>query len=904
MKETMRRRDFLQRSLLGSAGAIFMFPKLSSGMSEDNLGKGVCLALASHWSYIGIGWQLGLESCVLSVIDTFGMADSAPGVKTCINLDARAYELIAQRFPEVSEKLKKYLDAGKVELIGGTFAQPMGSYISGESNIRQIVYGRETIRKALGYEMVTFLEEEEFTHPQLPQILIGSGFRYASLAQVDTWGRSGIPPLELNVFHWKGMDGTTIPSTPKNSLFSYGLQDLASLSALKTLQTLGKPLVINWAEFGWEPHETPAYLSESEKYKKLSEKFPIEYVTLKEYMEKYATDPRQTVYLNMDAWKKLLPWGIGGDQLRILDRKVEALLLAAERFDAVASSLGTKTKERSLEAAWKDLLTAQSHDVSLCEYSRWQSDRMAPLDRSEDFHNFAWGVIGYNHLDAAQKEAQAILDLSVGHIAGQVGSQVTKQGHLAATVLNPCGWERTEVVLTGRIYPAHEKAKDVLIKDSSGRLVPSQIVKSERDDQGNLIVANVAFLAEKVPSVGYDTYYLELLPGLSQSPTTDLRIDEQRLELENEYLKIKLGSTHGAITSLFDKTTGQEILDGQKCPFPVFKGRPNQDYPLRSAFVQGKYPKQDMLIPPLFDSSKSVALNERNDQGDWRAISKSTIRWIEKGPVRATVKTSHYWPLLKFETYVTVTTKSPRVEVTSRVLAEIPPALDTRGADGRFPVEIKEGYWLSFAPNFQTSAVLRDFPFGVEPTSQREFHALTFADLVGGGNGLLLLHPGTQYFKWDTEGIFSNLVMREWESFFTGEYGWPRYAEYRHALIPHGAGFTHADCVRASAEFTQRLITVVGQPQKGSLPKRKSFITVGPDNVQLSAFRKKRDLGYELRVVEAGGQEAGAAIELGFPVNTALETNLLGSKVAELPRSGARLDFRLQPWKIRTFELT
>ena len=75
-----------------------------------------------------------------------------------------------------------------MELIGGTYGQPMGTMFSGESNIRQIVVGREVIRKALGYEMVTFLEEEEFTHPQIPQIAAGAGFRYASLAQVDTWG--------------------------------------------------------------------------------------------------------------------------------------------------------------------------------------------------------------------------------------------------------------------------------------------------------------------------------------------------------------------------------------------------------------------------------------------------------------------------------------------------------------------------------------------------------------------------------------------------------------------------------------------------------------------------------------------------------------------------------------------
>jgi len=145
--------------------------------------------------------------------------------------------------------------------------------------------------------------------------------------------------------------------------------------------------------------------------------------------------------------------------------------------------------------------------------------------------------------------------------------------------------------------------------------------------------------------------------------------------------------------------------------------------------------------------------------------------------------------------------------------------------------------------------------------------------------------------------------MREWESFFTGQYGWPRYAEYRHALLPHGAGFTQADCVRGAAEFTQAISTVVAPPKQGRLPKRKSFIAVGQGNAQLSAFRKKRGSGYELRIVEVGGREAAAAVEVGFSVNRVIETNLLGHKVAELPYNGSSFDFRLQPWKIRTFEL-
>ena len=258
MTRTITRREFAKAGLIG--GAAFFLPSDSLLSKAAESREGFCVTLCNHWSYTGIGWQLGIESCVLSANDAMGMADRAPHVKTCLELDARAYEFMAEQFPEVALKLKKYLADGKVELIGGTYGQPMGTTISGESNIRQLVVGHETIRKALGYEMVTFLEEEEFSHPQIPQIALGTGCRYASLAQVDTWGRAGVPYLEVNAFQWKGLDGSTILSTPKNSLFGFTpqLKELASSEAFTKLRKMGKPLIFTWEEFGWEPPDEPA----------------------------------------------------------------------------------------------------------------------------------------------------------------------------------------------------------------------------------------------------------------------------------------------------------------------------------------------------------------------------------------------------------------------------------------------------------------------------------------------------------------------------------------------------------------------------------------------------------------------------------------------------------------------
>ena len=856
----------------------------------------IVLVLASHWSYIGIGWQLGIESCVVAVIDAVGMADRSPGVRTCLEMDARAYELIAEEFPEVADKLKEYLTAGKVELVGGAFGQPMATMFSGETNIRQIVVGREAISKSLGYEMKTFLEEEEFSHPQLPQMLVDSEYEYASIAQLDTWGRAGVPFLDLNVFTWKGKDGSMIGTTPKNPLFTKGLDPkLSSLPALKELESKGKALIVDWEEFGWDSAEKPAYLEDSKKYQKVADKLGVEFLTLKEYMDKYGQNPKQTLYLSMDRWDKLLPWGIGGDQLRIFDRKVEALLLAADGFDAIAHHLGGETRKADLEQAWRDLLASQSHDVALCEYSRWQGKRMAPLDRVEDLHDFAWGVIGYNHLDAAQKRGDAVLKSSLHDLAGQIDSQTSKHGDLAVTVFNPYEWERTGVAYTGRIDLRDHRAKTVVVRDTSGRVVPSQLIANdtvpagwERDAQGDLKMANVAFLAGQVPGVGYDTYYLELSAESSPSAATDLKVDEGGFEMENEHLKVKLSPSHGNVISLVDKRSGREMVNADKGPFPVFRGTANPNFPApRGPFYGGDKPQPHTIGEMEFLSSRE---------------KPELVRWVEKGPIRATLKTRYEWHLLTFETDVRLVAGSPWVEVISRVLAKVPPAVD-KLEDGRWPEEVKEGYWLDFAPGFAPSRILRDYAFAIEPTSKSAYHALTLTDLEGEEAGLLVLHAGTQYFKKNEGGVFSNLLIREWESYFSDEYGWPPYSEYRHALMPHGSSFTNGQRLRASKEFTQDLLTVVGAPKAGKLSARKGFLSLGPGNAQVCAYREKANGRTELRVVNYDDQPAKVKLEMGLPVKAATETNLLGRKAKEMPVEGTQFSFDLKPWGFRTFEL-
>lgn len=870
MPTIITRRDFLRAGLVGSAGALLARPSIvrSAAVAEEGEAKALCLTICNHWSYIGIGWQLGIESCVLSATDAMEMADRPPFAKTCLNLDARAYEFMAEKFPEVTERLKKYLTAGKVELIGGTYGQPMGTTISGESNIRQIVVGREVILETLGYPLVTFLEEEEFTHPQIPQIVKLAGFRYASLAQLDTWGRAGCPRLDVNALWWKGLDGTEVPCVPKNALFGYSpdLKKLRDSAEFQKLAGLGKPLIFAWEEFGWESPEKPAFLTSPAKYQTLEN---VEFVTLREYLDKYGAQAKESVYLPMDAWNKSLTWGLGGDQVRILDRKVDALLLAAELFDAIAAAQGGSSQVDALEKAWRDLLASQSHDVGLCEYSRWQGDRMAPFDRIEDLHNFTWGAIGYNHLDAAQRQGQAVLDAALRYLGGRIDSGSNKHGELAAVVFNSHCWPRTGLAMTGRIYPLPPQCREVVVKDRMGRVVPSQIVKQDKSPEGNLVTAEVAFLTQDVPSAGYDTYYFQFATRPAAPVNNDLRMDRSALTMENEFVRVRLDPNTGGVVSLVDKSSGQESLDSALGAFPHFTGRPNPNLSTRPN------------PPAFYDSAKS----------------KAAIDWIAAGPLWATLRAQHAWSHLKFETRVTLAAGSPYVEVVSRVLAQVPPHPDVS------PPDIKEGYWVSFVPGFSVTKVLRDFPFGVEETNQPAFHALTFVDLIGQDRGLLVLHAGTQYFRREASGVLSNLVMREWESYFTKEYGWPIYTEYRHALLPHGGKLSNAARLRAAAEFARPLACMLQEPRGGNLPLSQGFLSVSTASAQLSAFRRKRDGGYELRVLETEGARGEATVAVRLPVGKSMETDLVGCRLGDAAFRNGQLAVSLEPWKIRTFHL-
>ena len=208
------------------------------------------------------------------------------------------------------------------------------------------------------------------------------------------------------------------------------------------------------------------------------------------------------------------------------------------------------------------------------------------------------------------------------------------------------------MVMTGRVYPLPEKTKAIVVKDRTGRVLPSQVVKSASDRQGNLIVAELAFQAAAVPSAGYDTYYLEPATVPQSAAKTDFTYDESKLLLENEYLRVRLDPKTGAVASLIHKPSGRETIDREARGLSALF-RHAESKSLLASVSRPHITTAQPRKPNLIGSPKDRSLPR--------------------------CAPSHGWKYLGYETRVTLAAGRPYVEVVSRVFAQVPPLFSRFG---------------------------------------------------------------------------------------------------------------------------------------------------------------------------------------------------------------------------------
>lgn len=168
-------------------------------------------AVAIGHAHIDTGWLWRVDDSIGKCARTFAsqmeLIDQNPDYRFGAS-SAQHYAFIKEHHPDLHRRIQAAVKAGRWELQGGMWVEPDSNLPSGESLIRQLLYGQQFFRREFGVEStVAWLPDVFGLSAALPQILKKAGIHYL-LTKKPHWGRTNCYPD--TVFRWAGNDGSEL----------------------------------------------------------------------------------------------------------------------------------------------------------------------------------------------------------------------------------------------------------------------------------------------------------------------------------------------------------------------------------------------------------------------------------------------------------------------------------------------------------------------------------------------------------------------------------------------------------------------------------------------------------------------------------------------------------------------
>ena len=153
-------------------------------------------------------WDEGVSSAIATFKSAADLADEFDYI-FCHN-EAMLYEAIEESAPELFERIKALVKAGKWKIVGGWYLQPDCNMPTGETFVRQISVGKAYFMEKFGVEPMVAYNFDAFGHSVgLPQILAKNGYK----------GYMSCRPNRIQFtypsrfFYWTSPDGSSVIMT-------------------------------------------------------------------------------------------------------------------------------------------------------------------------------------------------------------------------------------------------------------------------------------------------------------------------------------------------------------------------------------------------------------------------------------------------------------------------------------------------------------------------------------------------------------------------------------------------------------------------------------------------------------------------------------------------------------------
>ena len=117
-------------------------------------------------------------------------------------------DMVRKYYPELFERIRKKVAEGRYEPNGAVWVECDCNITSGESMIRQFLWGQRFTEKYFGYRSDAFWLPDTFGYSaSIPQIMKGCSVDYFLTTKIN-WNDTNAFPY--NTFRWQGIDGTTV----------------------------------------------------------------------------------------------------------------------------------------------------------------------------------------------------------------------------------------------------------------------------------------------------------------------------------------------------------------------------------------------------------------------------------------------------------------------------------------------------------------------------------------------------------------------------------------------------------------------------------------------------------------------------------------------------------------------
>lgn len=814
------------------------------------------LVTAVGHTHIDIAWLWTIsqtkEKAVRSFATVLNLMRQYPDYKF-MSSQPQLYEYIKESHPDMFEEIKERIKEGRWEADGAMWLEADCNIPSGESLVRQILFGIRFFKDELGVECKSLWLPDVFGYSAaLPQILKKSGIKYFVTTKIS-WNQFNTMPNDT--FLWKGIDGSEIFTyfvttcdydrhdgdritfSGKNNTTTYtgninANQVLGTWKRYQNKDINDETLMLyGYGDGGGGP--TKEMLENAERLKygipgcprlqlgfegdfldRLYEKLMGEKEIPKWVGELYLEYHRGT-YTSMAKNKRY-------------NRKSEFLYMNAELLSTMGMLLGEQYPIESLNKGWKTILLNQFHDI-------------IPGSSIKQVYEES-----HMQYEEAINMGQRTVEDAIDKIVSKIDLK-----NKAIVVFNTLSYYRDDLVEVD--IPDGLEVKG--LKSCDGKNVEIQIAEKGK---------KLLFFAEGVPSKGYKVYYLseESADKIQKAEVIDCR------HFENSFFKVEFDDDYN-IESLYDKQNGRQVLEeGKKANvLQAFEDRPmqweNWDIDI--------YYKRKM----------------------WEVNDLKSAEVIEQGPLRYCIKVERNFLSSRIVQYICFYSRIPRIDFKTKVSWNEKNIL----LKAAFPVDIN------------SNKAVYDIQYG---NIERETHSNTswdmakfevcahkWADLSEGGYGVSLMNDCK--YGYDIKDGNMRLTLIK-----AGTYPNPDadlgLHEFTYSIYPHKDTWKEADTQKVAYNLNVPMYAAAGNTHKGILPDSMSLISIDKENCIIEAVKKaEQGDGVIVRLYEYMNRRESVEVKTVREISKVCECDLTENSIGTVEHHGNSFKFTIKPYEIKTY---